>query len=367
MPKITTTTKLALALSASLFMSQSAFARSEIFTFATSSIGHSYEGRVLLDGMPPNLPGLSYELVGSLPAGLSFNSTTGIVSGTPTVTGSTNFTVNFYRDGSYLTKGDYQFWVWKKADITASTTSYAKIGDQITLNFTMPFSIPNTITATEGELLPVIFESTNLQTTLDDQCSYHVTYLDCQLVHTVTTADISAGSIEFRSPGKFQVAYGDGQIWSGFTGTGSASVSATYSAPTQTINPMPGQRLVFTQGQNVDTKLTWHPVMAGSGIPHGSFTLAPPQAMLPNNPWTGNLPAGLSLASDGRLTGTLTEAVNEDYIFYVIGDTGRGVEQPLWLLPFVVTINPPAPDTGNGDNGGSNGEKPKFVFRMTSY
>lgn len=231
MPKLYSTTKLALALSASLFMSQSAFARSEIFTFATGAVGNAYEGKVMLNGMPPNFPGISYELVGALPAGLSFNSTTGIVSGTPAAIGSTNFSVNFYRDGTFMTKVDYQFWAWKKPAITASAVSYAKVGDQITLDFTMPFSTPNNIVASEGEFLPVIFESTSLQTTNNDKCSYHVTYMNCQLVHTVSNSDITAGSIEFWSPGKFQVAYGDGQLWSGFTGTGSVSTKATYSVP----------------------------------------------------------------------------------------------------------------------------------------
>ncbi len=102
---------------------------------------------------------------------------------------------------------------------------------------------------------------------------------------------------------------------------------------------MLGQRLVLTQGHNVDTKLSWHPMMAGSGIPHGTFSLAPAQAQLPNIPWSGKLAAGLSLASDGKLTGTLTEAQNEEFVFYIIGDTGVA-GQPLWLLPFVATIQP---------------------------
>lgn len=351
MPKLHKTTKLALALAASLMMSSASIATTTMSGTENITVDKPFSKAVT------QYPGVnvSYAIKsGSLPNGLVLNATTGEISGVPTETGDFSIMVDSFEGGLLRSSIPYKFWVSPEQYIRLSPDKFSKAGDEITVDFNVPFSAKTSINATNGDALVTTFSS--LPDT-DVMCLYRVTSLACQYTRTVQANEVSQRQIRIETPrGAFKVTHNTGA----FSDFRSATVNAvaTYSAPTPTIIPMPGQRVVLSQGQNVDIKLGWHPMMNGSGIPEGSFSLAPAEAQLPNYPWSGKLPAGLSMASDGRLTGTLTETPTEDYIFYVIGNT-QVDGQSLYLLPFIVTINVAAPEPSNPD-------KPKFVFRMTT-
>lgn len=356
MPKFRTTTKLALAFAASLMMSSTSIA-------ATMSGTENITVDKPFSKVVTQYPGVdvSYAIKsGNLPNGLVLNAATGEISGVPIETGDFSITVNTFEGGLLRSSIPYKFWVIPEQYIRLSPDKFSKAGDEITVDFNIPFSTKTSINSTNGDALVTTFSSLS---DTDIMCLYRVTSLACQYIRIVQASETSQSQIRIETPrGSFKVTHNTG-IFSDFR-SASVNAVAAYSAPPPSFNVMLGQRLELTSGDQVNLKLGWHPMMSGTGIPEGRFTLAPKEYHLLNNTWSGNLPAGLSLASDGQLTGTLTESPVGEYIFYLLGDT-QTAGQPPFLMPFIVKINAPAPEAGNGNNGGNSG-RPKFVFRMTT-
>ena len=71
------------------------------FSIPLGTVGANYAGSVTTDGSAP----VTYSVLsGSLPAGLSLNASTGAITGTPTTTGTSNFTIRVQNDAGLVDK-----------------------------------------------------------------------------------------------------------------------------------------------------------------------------------------------------------------------------------------------------------------------
>jgi len=200
---------------------------------------------------------------GTMPTGLSFNTGTGVLSGTPTTTGVVNFTVtatdHATGTGPYSTSGTYTL-TTSAPTITVSPTTL--------IAATVGAAYSQTATASGGAA----------------PYSYALTAgaLPAGLSMNSSTGAIT-GTPTAGGTFNFTVTATDANSY-----TGSRAYSLTVSAATVTVSPstLPGATVATAYSQTI---------LASGGT--GSYTYAVT---------AGSLPAGLTLSSNGTLSGTPT-------------------------------------------------------------
>ncbi|MGN7102218.1 putative Ig domain-containing protein [Ralstonia holmesii] len=200
---------------------------------------------------------------GTMPTGLSFNTGTGVLSGTPTTTGVVNFTVtatdHATGTGPYSTSGTYTL-TTSAPTITVSPTTLSAA--------TVGAAYSQTATASGGAA----------------PYSYALTAgaLPAGLSMNSSTGAI-IGTPTAGGTFNFTVTATDANSY-----TGSRAYSLTVNAATVTVSPstLPGATVATAYSQTI---------LASGGT--GSYTYAVT---------AGSLPAGLTLSSNGTLSGTST-------------------------------------------------------------
>ncbi|CAJ0692281.1 putative Ig domain-containing protein [Ralstonia holmesii] len=200
---------------------------------------------------------------GTMPTGLSFNTGTGVLSGTPTTTGVVNFTVtatdHATGTGPYSTSGTYTL-TTSAPTITVSPTTLSAA--------TVGAAYSQTATASGGAA----------------PYSYALTAgaLPAGLSMNSSTGAIT-GTPTAGGTFNFTVTATDANSY-----TGSRAYSLTVNAATVTVSPstLPGATVATAYSQTI---------LASGGT--GSYTYAVT---------AGSLPAGLTLSSNGTLSGTST-------------------------------------------------------------
>jgi hypothetical protein len=202
---------------------------------------------------------------GALPAGLSLNSTTGEISGTPTEGGSFNVTITATDDQSFTGSQLYSF------DITAPTIVLA------------PASLSN------GQVA-VAYNASISASGGTSTYSYAVTAGALPAGLSLASDGTLSGTPTASGPFNFTVTATDSSTGSGPYG-GSRAYSLTIDPPTITFSPA-----TLTAG-TVGTAYSQSISASGGTAPYGSFQVA-----------SGALPAGLTLSSAGVVSGTPTQA-----------------------------------------------------------
>jgi len=200
---------------------------------------------------------------GTIPTGLSFNTGTGVLSGTPTTTGVVNFTVtatdHATGTGPYSTSGTYTL-TTSAPTITVSPTTLSAASVGVAYSQTATASggaAPYSYALTAGALPAGL--SLNGST------------------GAITGTPTAGGTFNFTVTATDANSY-----------TGSRAYTLTVSAATVTVSPstLPGATVATAYSQTI---------LASGGT--GSYTYAVT---------AGSLPAGLTLSSNGTLSGTST-------------------------------------------------------------
>ncbi|HJW03587.1 MAG TPA: putative Ig domain-containing protein, partial [Azospira sp.] len=199
---------------------------------------------------------------GALPAGLSLNSSTGVLSGTPTTAGTANFTITATDASSYTGSTAYSLTI--APNITLSpvgvTLPAATVGTAYSQSFTASAGTAPYSYGISAGALPagLSLSSTGLLSGIPSAGG--------TFNFTVTATDASSA-------------------------TGSKAYSLTVGAPSIVFSPS-----TLTAG-SVGVAYSQTVSASGGTAPYGSFALQ-----------SGALPAGLSLNSSGTISGTPTAA-----------------------------------------------------------
>ncbi|MGV1909782.1 putative Ig domain-containing protein [Agrobacterium vitis] len=247
---------------------------------------------------------------GTLPAGMSLNTSTGEISGTPTTAGSASFTISATDANSATSSASYSLAV--AAGLPgAPTIGTATAGNgQATVSFTAPVSNGGaaitiyTVTASPGGA-----------TATGSASPINVTGLTNGTAYTFTvTATNSVG-----------------------TGTASAATSSvTPTAPTFTFSPASGALTAATVGTAYSETVT-----ASGGTSPYTYAVT-----------SGTLPAGMSLnTSTGAISGTPTTAANTSFTITAT-DANSATGSASYSLAVAADI-PGAPTIGTASAGDS--------------
>jgi len=219
-----------------------------------ASAGVAYNQRITAaGGMPP----LQWSVSGVLPAGLAFNSTTGAITGTPTTTGSFQFSVN----------------VQDANGVTASKQFTVAVSEGITI--TTPTALPN---ATEGAAYSQTLSAAG------GTAPYR---------WAITVGSLPAG-LTFNAAGQITGTPSTGGSFSFIVQATDASGETATKAFTLIVSGLvtiatPSTLPAATVGAAYN-----EPLVAAGGAPPYTWSLTA----------DSSLPDGITLASTGALTGT---------------------------------------------------------------
>ena len=227
---------------------------------ATTSVAYS-QSFVASGGTAPYTYALSVNS-GTLPTGLSFNTGTGVLSGTPTTSGTVNFTVtgtdSSTGTGPYTASGTYTLTTSAPTiTVSPSTLSGATVGVATSQSVTASGgTAPYTFALISGALpAGLTLSSTG----------------------TLSGTPTAAGTFNFTVRGTDANAY-----------SGTRAYSLTVAAPTVTLSP------TTLTSATVGTATSQSVTASGGTAPY-TYAVT-----------SGALPAGLSLSSSGTLSGTPT-------------------------------------------------------------
>ncbi|WP_369986802.1 autotransporter domain-containing protein [Pseudomonas xanthosomatis] len=214
-------------------------------------------------------------VAGSLPAGMNL-SAVGLLSGTPTAAGNSNFTVRAMSSGGFF--GDQAY--------TLVVTSQAPVAGPLNLSVTANSSAnPVTLNLSGGAATSVSVSS----------------------APTHGTTSVSGTSISYTPTAGYSGPDSFSYIATGAGGSSSpATVSVTVQAPTLVITPATANLPAATQNAAYSQSLS----TSGGTAPY-SFIVT-----------NGALPAGLALDAGGSLSGTPTAVVTSNFTVTVTDANG---------------------------------------------
>jgi hypothetical protein len=243
-------------------------------------------------------PSTSGPPVGALPAGLTLNATTGLISGTPITAGTTNFTVLATDASGVIGRAALSITIAAAAPLSITTTALA--------GGTVGTAYSQTVAATGG-VTPYTW-------------SVPPNTLPAGLTLNTSTGVIS-GTPSTAATTSFTVTVTDAA-----KNTASKALSITVIAPlTVTAAALPNA--------TVGTAYTQTPLTVTGGVAPYKFAVT-----------VGSLPSGFSLsASTGTISGTAPSAETGSFTVTVTDSAGNTAAAPLTLT--AVTPPPPAPPT----------------------
>ncbi|MCF1432628.1 hemagglutinin [Agrobacterium vitis] len=247
---------------------------------------------------------------GTLPAGMSLNTSTGEISGTPTTAGSASFTISATDANSATSSASYSLAVAAGLPGAPTIGSATAGNSQATVSFTAPVSNGGaaitiyTVTASPGGATATGSASPITVTGLANGTAYTFT----------VTATNSVG-----------------------TGTASAATSSvTPTAPTFTFSPASGALTAATVGTAYSETVT----VSGGTSPY-TYAVT-----------SGTLPVGMSLnTSTGAISGTPTTAANTSFTITAT-DANSATGSASYSLAVAADI-PGAPTIGTASAGDS--------------
>ena len=306
---------------------------------------------------------------GKLPSGLSLNSSTGVISGTPSNTGTSSFTVTA-KDSAGITSppASLSITVVFLPSITTSSLPLGEVGIPYSQTLSATGGIPPysnwTVVANSGFLPPglTLNASTGVISgtpAIDGNSSFSVTVSDSVggkssakpfamtmvTPPVVTTTSLPTGSVGVPYSQALAASGGVPPYGNWTVSVGSLPAGLSLNASTGVISGTP--RTAGTSSFSVTVQdslggvsaakalsltIISGPIITTNSLPNGevgavySQTLTAAGGTPPYSNWTvssGTLPAGLSLnASTGEITGTPTTAGTQTVSFTVKDNTG---------------------------------------------
>ena len=238
----------------------------------------------------------------TLPSGLSFNITTGQISGKPTVTlSATTYTITATDSAGHTSSKTFNLTVNPPAALVTTATTA---------------SVVLTIFSTVNSFVPVV------ATGGDGQISYGISpTLATGLIFDVSTGAISGTPTVTASTATYTVTATDS-----LSQTSSKTFSLSVKAQPITVT-VKNATLIFTKYTQVTPVI---PISATGGVGAITYTLS-----------TG-LPAGLSFnAATGEITGTPTEVIAATYYSVTARDSQGQTASDLFLLTVNNVVTPP--------------------------
>ena len=302
----------------------------------------------------------SWLAAGTLPPGLSFNTTTGTLSGVPTTAGAYSLIINAYYGNSQVRRS-YTFYVDSKLDfitnanlgtVTAGTSVNRTIAvttsgiseySSLPANLRLTFKTGDTTAALTGSFAAVTSQTTQSFTVY----AVHETQYSTQTASRTFTFLVNPfPSLILTLPsGTVGTSYQGSVRANGGTAPFTYAVSGTFPPGLQLDSgsgliagtPTAGGNFTFTlsgtDASNATASQTvtlivnaLTPTITTSALPNGSVGTvytAPALAATGGTPpytWTvssGSLPAGLSLSADGVVSGTPTAAGTSNFTVQV--------------------------------------------------
>ena len=275
---------------------------------ATTSVAYS-QTFVASNGTSP----YTYALLvnsGTMPTGLTFNTATGVLSGTPVTSGTVNFTVTSTDSstgtGPYTASGTYALTTSAPTiTVSPSTLSGATVGVATSQSVTASGgTAPYTYAITSGALPAGLTLSS---------------------AGTLSGTPTAAGTFSFTVRGTDANAY-----------SGTRSYSLTVAAPTITLNP------TTLTSATVGTASSQSVTASGGTAPY-TYAIS-----------SGALPAGLSLSSSGTLSGTPTAGGSFNFTVTAT-DSSTGTGPFTGSRAYTLTVGNPTLTITPSSTGGLTG------------
>ncbi len=289
-------------------------------TLAAGMVGTAYSQTVTASG---GSGALTLSLSGALPAGLTFNASTGVISGTPTSAGTSNFTITATDANSATGSRPYSITVSTPVTVDPATLPAGTAGT----------AYSQTVAATGGTG-PYTYAATGT--------------LPTGLTLNASTGVIS-GTPSVAGSSTFTITATDS-----VGGTGARSYTVTVN-PAVEVNPssLPGGTVGTAYSQTVSAT-------GGSGAPY-TFGVV------------GSLPAGLSLnASSGVISGTPTASGSSTFTISATDTNGAvGTRAYTVTMNAAITVNPASLPVGTvgtsySQNVTATGGTGSYTFSVTS-
>lgn len=254
----------------------------------------------------------TYTLTGTLPAGLNFNTSTGVISGTPTGTGSTGtFTVTV---NNALTTA-----LGTGAATSASTSLQSSVVTPVVV-ISSPVASAN--------LAPVSIQPTTTSTT-SPATSWSATGLPAGVTINTTTGAITGSP---TAPGSYTVSVTA-------TNSGGTSTAQTLVINATAVPLIPGSTATTTGSNGIPTTVSLTTPTLAFGVSGQTYTI-PSTGSYPT-PVTftsSNLPSWASLSSSGVITGTPPVGTTNPTTFTVTASNGVGSGTSIAVsIPLVTT------------------------------
>ena len=274
----------------------------------TTSVAYS-QSFVASNGTSPYTYALSVNS-GTMPTGLSFNTATGVLSGTPTTSGTVNFTItgtdSSTGTGPYTASGTYTLTTSAPTiTVSPSTLSGATVGVATSQSVTASGgTAPYTYAITSGALPAGLTLSS---------------------AGTLSGTPTAAGTFSFTVRGTDANAY-----------SGTRSYSLTVAAPTITVSP------TTLTSATVGTATSQSVTASGGTAPY-TYAIS-----------SGALPAGLSLSSSGTLSGTPTAGGSFNFTVTAT-DSSTGTGPFTGSRAYTLTVGSPTLTITPSSTGGLTG------------